>query len=96
MAVQAVGGDVALTTQKPLEGGIVPLKDLIPGLEPLQFGGYFGPEPLWVGDGAAVGLFVVLQSGLPGHVRRRWNLPGFLKQVVNLSLLYHTGTPVVI
>ena len=47
------------------------------------------PEPLRVGYGAAVGLVVVLQGGLPGHVGRRRNLSGFLKQMVNLSLLYH-------
>jgi hypothetical protein len=72
------------------------LEDFIPRFEPLQLGSYFGPEPFWVIDGAAVGLFIVLQSGLSGHVRRRWYFPGFLKQVVNLSLLYHIETPVVI
>ena len=70
MPVDAVVSGVEPAAAEPLGIGRLPIQDLIPGLEPVQFGGKGGPESLRIGGGPGIDLRVV-DIGLPGELRRR-------------------------
>src|SRR5471030_134373 len=59
MPIQAVGGDIKLSPDKPLGMGRFPFTDCLPWLCPVQKRlGLFGPPPLWVSSGLVVNVCI--------------------------------------
>ena len=62
MAVEAVVGKIELAADKPLGPGMVPLQDLVPLLEPVQFVRDSAPEFFRLLDRLAVDALVIFQA----------------------------------
>ena len=71
VAVDAVVAEVELAAEEPFGFGEVAGEDGVPGAEPVEFGGCFGPEGLRVFGALAVEVFVLgfaCDAGFGGEV----------------------------
>jgi len=74
MAIDTVVAEVEFAADEPLGPGQIPLKDFIPGLEPVQFLRHAGPKLFGVVDGLLVESFILgerADAGLGAELRRR-------------------------
>ncbi len=62
VAIDAVVAQVGFAADEPLGHGEIPVEHFIPGLEPVQLFGGFGPEGFGVFDGLLVEGFVLLEA----------------------------------
>ena len=62
MAVEAVVGKINLAADKPLGPGMIPLQNLVPLLEPVQFLGDAAPEFFRLFDRFAIDALVLFQA----------------------------------
>ena len=94
MPVQAVIREIDLPPNKPLGPRRLPLENLVPLFEPVQFLGSASPELLRFLHRFLVERLILrqaLQMGILGKLRRTFELALLIKNGINVGLIAHFG-----
>ena len=89
VTVEAVVAEVEFAADEPLGPGQIPLKNLVPGLEPVELAGRAGPECFGIFDGLLVEGFVLgeaLDVRLGAELRGRRKDAVFAKRGVDIPV----------
>ena len=94
MTVEAVVREVEFASGEPLRPGAIPLKNLVPLLEPVELSGNASPKLLWLLNRFAVHALVLVQSlnmRFLAEVFRALKLPLLLQNGINVRRCLSRG-----